>query len=325
MTAPAITTPAVPAATTASNPPATPTSDPKLDDLYTKNPGTVDVKPPTPAVSSDATAGTATATTDTATMGSVPAAGDVSTQLNNITSQDSPYIKLARQQGMLSAARRGLGNSSIAAGNSESAAVAAAMPAAQQNAGQEFAQSRANQDASNAAAATNAELGTHVSETNASNQTDVSKQNAQLKTQTSQFNSSQDFAAKMANAASANDMRKLVLQQNADLNKQFLANSGAKDLATINGEFQTLISSNTAAGSLYDSYFNAISALMQNTSIDPGQMTTKLALLQSQLESGLKVIQSTQGIDWSAYTPGTPGGKPSPIGPKPIGGGGGGK
>lgn len=315
MTTPTVTNRAVPTATTNSNPPSTPTSDPSLDSLYTKNPGTVDVKPPTPATSTDATAGTATATTDTATMGSVPTAGDVSNQLNRITSQDSPYIKLARQSGMLAAARRGLGNSSIAAGNSEAAAVGAAMPAAQQNAGQEANQALTNQKASNDASALNAQLGTETSVTNANNTTDVSKQNAQLKTQTSQFNSSQDFAAKMADAASANDMRKLVLSANADLNKQYLSGSQAKDLANINGEYQTLISRNTSAGQLYDSYFNAISSLMQNTSIDPSQMTTKIAALQLELESGLKVINATQGIDFSAYTPG---GAKTPSGPGPT-------
>lgn len=61
---------------------------------------------------------------------------DVVDQMNRITSQDSSYMKLARGQGMATANRRGLLNSSMAAGAAEASALQAAAPMAQQNASQ---------------------------------------------------------------------------------------------------------------------------------------------------------------------------------------------
>lgn len=58
---------------------------------------------------------------------------DVVNQMNNITSQDSDYMKLARTSGLQTANKRGLLNSSIAAGASQASALAAAAPLAQQN------------------------------------------------------------------------------------------------------------------------------------------------------------------------------------------------
>jgi hypothetical protein len=58
---------------------------------------------------------------------------DVVNQMNRITSQDSDYMKLARTSGLQTANKRGLLNSSIAAGASEAEALKAAAPLAQQN------------------------------------------------------------------------------------------------------------------------------------------------------------------------------------------------
>jgi hypothetical protein len=61
---------------------------------------------------------------------------DVVKQMNAITSQDSDYMKLARTSGLQTANKRGLLNSSIAAGASEAEALKAAAPLAGQNAQQ---------------------------------------------------------------------------------------------------------------------------------------------------------------------------------------------
>lgn len=61
---------------------------------------------------------------------------DVVGQLNAITAADSGYMQLARTSGLQTANKRGLLNSSLAAGASQAAAIAAAAPLAQQNAGQ---------------------------------------------------------------------------------------------------------------------------------------------------------------------------------------------
>lgn len=58
----------------------------------------------------------------------------VSNQLNGLLSANSPYMNQARLSGLNSAAGRGLLNSSIAAGNSQAAAIQAGLPIAQQDA-----------------------------------------------------------------------------------------------------------------------------------------------------------------------------------------------
>jgi len=53
-----------------------------------------------------------------------------SNQLNSLVSQNSPYLQQARLQATQAANARGLGNSSIAAGNAQAAAIQAALPIA---------------------------------------------------------------------------------------------------------------------------------------------------------------------------------------------------
>ena len=64
----------------------------------------------------------------------VPEDDSVVTKLNGLLASDSTYIKQARSAGQRTAARRGLQNSSIAAGASEASAIAAAAPLASQDA-----------------------------------------------------------------------------------------------------------------------------------------------------------------------------------------------
>lgn len=81
---------------------------------------------------------TATSTATPAAADTPPAPGDasVSGQLTGLLDSNSPYMKQAKQAGLRVAGRRGLLNSSIAAGSSEAAAIAAAAPIASQDAAQ---------------------------------------------------------------------------------------------------------------------------------------------------------------------------------------------
>lgn len=65
-----------------------------------------------------------------------PEDDSVTTKLNGLLASDSPYIAQARQAGVRDAGKRGLLNSSIAAGSAENAAIAAAAPIASQEASQ---------------------------------------------------------------------------------------------------------------------------------------------------------------------------------------------
>lgn len=263
-----------------------------LNSLYVTNPGTENASAGSATASLQGATKDATAQQATATTQSVNPNADVSTQLNKITSQDSPYIKQAQQQGMLAAARRGLQNSSIAAGNSEAAAVSAALPMAQQNASQEFQQGVNNQNATNTAANLNAQLGTNVSEQNANAANTAAGLNAQLQTNTSQQNAQLGTQTSLANTQQANAMRSQVLQANADFNKQYLVGQQSKDLATIQGQYQQLIATNDSAAKLFDSFYNSISAAMANNQITPDRLAQEISVAQNMLENGLKLIDS---------------------------------
>lgn len=73
----------------------------------------------------------------------------VSHNLNGLLDQNGQYMQLARQSGMDMAGERGLLNSSIAAGNSQRAAIQSAMPIAQGDAAAYIGAAGQNQDALN--------------------------------------------------------------------------------------------------------------------------------------------------------------------------------
>lgn len=74
------------------------------------------------------------ANSNSAYVGAVQPNQLVSNQLTGLLSSSSPYIQQAQLAGMNTAASRGLLNSSIAAGNSQAAAIQAGLPIAQQDA-----------------------------------------------------------------------------------------------------------------------------------------------------------------------------------------------
>lgn len=213
---------------------------PENTNLYSLNPGAAQIATTPAAQSSNATAGSAalsTATAGTAT-GYLSQAKDataqsydaqtqqtdpsslVNNQLNDITKQDSPLMQRARQEGMLLAAKRGLQNSSIAAGTSEGALVDRATPLAQQNSAMLQQQALANQEQTNAAKAQNAQLGTSTSQLNAQLGTDVSKTNAGLQTDVSKINADLQTDVSKTNAGLQTDVSKTNAGLQTDVAKQ---------------------------------------------------------------------------------------------------------
>lgn len=86
---------------------------------------------------------------DNAYMGTVNPQSTVQYQMQGLLANGSPYIDQARQTGINMANSRGLLNSSIAAGNSQAAAIQSALPIAQQDASTYNTQDLTNQAALN--------------------------------------------------------------------------------------------------------------------------------------------------------------------------------
>ena len=263
-----------------------------------------------------------------AALGATNDPTNAASQLDSITSSNSPYIQLAEQQGLLSAASRGLENSSIGAGASEAAAVAAAAPLAEQNASEAAQGQLQNSQLNTAAAEQNAQLGTQVSEANSAAANTAALQNSQLGTQANEFNASQDAAAKelqaqletsvgqsnaqllgqnnqfnasqiqqagATNAAAENQMQQTVMGENEAINQQYLSGNQAQNLAAIQGQYNQLISTNQSASSLYQTYFSSIGSIMANQNIAPSRVASSVQAQQAMLQSGLAVIDALNG------------------------------
>jgi hypothetical protein len=268
-----------------------------LDALYARSPGTVNataglIDSPAKATSAKVEP---TKQFDALTQ-ETPDAELASSQLNKITSQDSPLIKRARQEGLVNANRRGLLNSSIAAGAAEGAIVDRATPLAQQNAQILQQQRLTNQASTNQSREFNASQQNERDRLQAQLDTAVSQGNAELANQVRIRQAELDQQVNLENAAATNRQREQVLAINADLNKQFLANTGAIDLATIQGRFEQLISSNATAGNLYAAYFNSIAQVMANKEIPPDRVAQSIQVQQQLLESGLRLIDQLNGL-----------------------------
>lgn len=250
---------------------------------------------------------------------------NTASQLDSITSANSPYIQLAEQQGLLSAAGRGLENSSIGAGAAEAAAVAAAAPLAQQNASeaatgaeQTAAQNQqANMQTSaqqQTAGLQNAQLGTQASEFNSSQDTaakelsaqlgtSVSQSNAQLQTSNAEFNAQQTQSAEAANAAATNQMSAQTAALTEDLNKQDLSGTQAANLAKIQASSNQLIAQNQSAASLYSTFLSSMSATMANKDISPSRAADTMGAMQSMVTGGLGVIDAISGMSLNVTQP----------------------
>lgn len=310
-----------------------PTKDPvsatsvNMDDLYARNPGTAEVQPAQIMDTAKAAASTAGSESSQAfnaqTTGFDPELAQVKDeetaagQLNKITAQDSPLMQRARANAAEYSNSRGLRNSTIAAGATEAAMVDRATPLAQQDAAAYRNQALTNQGfmnrarefqatAENTAGLQDAQLQSRASEVNAELATDVNKQNAALETNVSLANAqahnqrlaqNAEFVqrANEMTAGDVNRMRELVISQNAELNRQFLAGTQSMDLATIQGKYQQLISQNETAAGFYDSYFNSISQIMANDQLPPDRVAQYVTAQQNMLESGLRFLDAIQG------------------------------
>ncbi len=228
---------------------------------------------------------------------------NTASQLDAITNANSPYIQLAKQQGMLTAAGRGLENSSLASGASEAAAVAAAAPLAQQNAQEATSGQLQNSQLDTQASEFNSSQQTAAQELQAQLDSATSQTNAQLTTSNNEFNAQQTQAADAANAAAKNQMTAQTAALLEDMNKQDLSGAQAANLARIQANSNQLIASNQSASSLYTTYMSSLSQMMANKDIAPGRIADSMTAMQSMLESGLGVIDAMNGMSLDVTLP----------------------
>lgn len=244
----------------------------------TPTPGTTPTPTPTPG----------SGLTTSPQSGAPPTMADssVATQLTGLLSSNSPYMQAAREAGLRVANRRGLLNSSVAAGASEASAIAAAAPIASQDAAQIHARNQ-----------TNLEGWTQL-------------RNASV-LQTMQDAGAMDRLTKelqnrlqLQSASDASAMARLIAQGDIE-----------KAISTMNnsaGLTQTQINANV---SLLSNYMQSFATLSQNPELPAAARDAYMAEFMRVTSMGQNLVNSLAGttVTWPTTTPGTPTPAPTPT------------
>jgi hypothetical protein len=198
-----------------------------------------------------------------------------SMRLNDITSQDSPLMRLAEQDGIDFANAAGLRNSSLAAGSMQREMVRQASPLAMQEAESYARQGLQNQQLESARRDANAARETQTSLTNAGMANDMmnSDRQREMSYNLQQLAGDQDYA------------------------KQELAANTAVDLANVEGQYNLLISDNSAAATMVQSAYGAIADVISNPEIYGDEASSKVNYLVQTLTDTLDGLLAFENLD----------------------------
>lgn len=187
----------------------------------------------------------------TAVTDEVDADSTVEGRLSGLLSQNNPYIERARTEAARTANRRGMLNSSMAAGAAEGAAIDRALPIAQQDARAHLEQQFLNQGYSNDEAK-------HLADAS------IQRENLQagLEQDTNQFNQTNTLENERINAAEQNKVN--FATHTADLQAQLagIDNELALNLETLSREYGIIENLDTIGGSIYKQLIGDIGSIM---------------------------------------------------------------
>lgn len=188
-----------------------------------------------------------------ATLGEVNPESTVEGRLEGLLSQNSPYIQRARTEAGQLANRRGMLNTSMAAGAAQGAAIDRALPIAERDAMTFFEQQLKNQGYSNDAAKYLAEQSV--------NREDLQ---AGIDQDTLTYNQDQQFETDKINAAEANKNNFEVLT--ADLLGQLkgIDNELAMNLETLSREYSIIENLDSVNGSIYKQMIADMGTILAN-------------------------------------------------------------
>jgi uncharacterized protein YacL (UPF0231 family) len=212
-------------------------------------------------------------------------------------------MRQARQEGMLAAAKRGLGNSSIAAGSSQAAATKAALPLAQQNAANEQQQALANQAAANRATEVstleqNKMEALNTAEANKLAGLDATEQNKMI-----QQYDEQAFKAAVTDATETNKAAMQKFSGDQEIMQTWMSGEISKNLAHLNGQYQQVITQNQTAAQMYGNTLDALAQMWADPEIPMKQKNAFATSAMNFLEGGLKVTASITNMDFKTGMP----------------------
>lgn len=191
-----------------------------------------------------------------------------SEQLNKITSQDSPLMQRANQEGIFSAQKRGLSNSSLAAGASMGAMVDRATPLAQQDANAYQTQNLKNQESENSALA---------------------------------FNASEENKFGLNHQGFDHQTRLNNQNLRNELELQDVRNEQSTKLAEIEADYKLLAQNSASAAQIVSSYQDQAGAILSNNELDGDQINKAMEQLKLVRDASIKVVSGVTNTDLSEY------------------------
>ena len=238
-----------------------------------------------------------------ATQDGLSEGANASTQANEIMSEKSPLMRLSKQEGMLTAAKRGLGNSSIAAGTSQAAMSKAAVPLAQQN-----ASNAAKVDAQNVANLQEADK-FNVSESNdmasqdaaAANKANIFDAGEANKQQSQYDDKVQQKALADSNAANSAAMQKH--STDSEINRTWLSGQISKDMTHLQGQYNEILAASSTAAQMYGNTLDTLAGMWANKDIPLSIKNRYGESAMRFLEGGLKVQGSVLGLQYRTDMP----------------------
>lgn len=213
----------------------------------------------------------------------------VAKNLTGLLDQNSDYIKQARSQGERAAGKRGLLNSSIAAGSGQSAAISAALPIA-------------SQDASTSAAK-NAQQAEFVSQTKLNDQTitgqkDLANLNNTAQTELANLNNAAELARqKEAQGFQLTQQERDNIAQMDRLNTSI---SSSDRQALLAAETNLKSAQITSADNLAANYLSALGQLTSNEKVPAATRNAMIAEFQrvTQQSTTLRNNLAKISIEW---------------------------
>ena len=232
-----------------------------------------------------------------------PAKETVAGQLNTILGSGSPVLERAKTGAMQTANKRGLLNSSMAAGAGEAAMIDAALPIANADANVFGTAARDNQQFSNASGQFNAGA-KNVSDLNLSNAANTSQlstqqtgQQKELAQQAADIQTGQILPATIAG-------QKELATQSGEIQTalQTLKGTQATDLAEIEANYKTLIQTSASAADLYKSTLAGIANIFADTTIPAAGKAAVVNGYLGWLKQSLNLTGSVNGVDLTGLT-----------------------
>lgn len=245
--------------------------------------------------------------------------GTVQGQVDSLLSKGSPLVDRARAGAMATANKRGLLNSTMAAGAGEAAAIDSVLPIAGADAATFDSNRRLNDATQNAALQNNANALNQTANTQAGFNQQTEVQKTQGEQQQAAITKQGEINTGLQNLQGQQQLQNVAAQGEQERQTQELRGDQAKDIADmqaknqldlqnlkgdqatnviqVESEYKNLLQTNVTAASFYTSMLSSMSAIAGNANIDAAGKQQEMDNMTQWLRSGLGLIGGISGYD----------------------------